>query len=157
MLVGNLLLALAWAALQAELTLANLVVGYILGYLILLMLVRGGVLPESSYIGKVRMAVGLTLFFLNEWIYSNFRLAKDVLAIRHSMRPGIIAVPLDARYDSEILMLTALINLTPGSVALDISPDRSTLYVHSMYVDTAESAKADIKNGYERRILQLLR
>src|SRR5690606_29553712 len=36
MLVANLLLAFAWAALQAELTLAHLFVGYVLGYLILL-------------------------------------------------------------------------------------------------------------------------
>jgi multicomponent Na+:H+ antiporter subunit E len=71
--------------------------------------------------------------------------------------PGIIAVPLDANRDAEILLLTALINLTPGSVALDISPDRKLLYVHSMYVDSADSARAEIKAGYERRVLLLLR
>jgi multicomponent Na+:H+ antiporter subunit E len=73
------------------------------------------------------------------------------------MRPGIIAVPLDATGDGEIVLLAALINLTPGSVALDISPDRKTLYVHSMYVDSTEAARAEIKDGYERRVLQLLR
>ena len=31
MLIGNLLLALAWAALQAELSLANLLTGYVRG------------------------------------------------------------------------------------------------------------------------------
>jgi multicomponent Na+:H+ antiporter subunit E len=157
MLVGNLLLALAWAALQAEFTLGNLLVGYVLGYLILLLLVRGGVLPESRYVGKVALALGLAAFFLKEWIFANIRLARDVLSTEYSIRPGIIAMPLDANRDSEILLLSALINLTPGSVALDVSPDRSTLYVHSMYVETADAARAEIKNGYERRILLLLR
>ena len=157
MVVGNLLLALAWAALQAEFTLANLLVGYGLGYLLLLLLVKGGVLGESRYVGRVGMLLGLSAFFLKEWIYANFRLARDVLVADHSIRPGIVAVPLDATRDGEILLLAALINLTPGSVALDVSPDRSTLYVHSMYVDTADAARAEIKDGYERRILLLLR
>jgi multicomponent Na+:H+ antiporter subunit E len=157
MLVGNLLLALAWTALQAEFTLANLIVGHVLGYLILLLLVRGGVLGESRYVGKVSMAVGLGVFFLRDLVLANLRLARDVVSPRHNIRPGIVAVPLDATSDSEILLLTALINLTPGSVALDVSPDRKILYVHSMYVDSADAARAEIKHGYERRVLQLLR
>ena len=157
MLVGNLLLALAWTALQAEVSLANLLVGYVLGYLILLLLVRGGVLGESRYVGKVSMAAGLAAFFLRELVLANLRLARDVVAVRQNVRPGIIAVPLDATSDSEILLLAALINLTPGSVALDVSPDRTLLYVHSMYVDSADAARAEIKHGYERRVLLLLR
>lgn len=157
MLVGNLLLALAWAALQAELSLANLLAGYVLGYLILLLLTRGGVLAESHYIGRVTMALGLAAFFLRELVFANLRLARDVISLRHNVRPGIIAVPLDASSDGEILLLTALINLTPGSVALDVSPDRKLLYVHSMYVDSADAARAEIKHGYERRVLLLLR
>lgn len=157
MLVGNLLLALAWAALQAEFSLANFLVGYGLGYLILFLLVRGGVLGESRYVGKVGMAVGLAAFFLRELVVANLRLARDVVSPRHRIRPGVIAVPLDATSDSEILLLAALVNLTPGSVALDVSPDRSRLYVHAMYVDSADAARAEIKYGYERRVLLLLR
>ena len=157
MLIGNLLLALAWAALQAELSLANLLTGYVLGYLILLLLTRGGVLAESRYVGKLTMALGLAAFFLRELVHANLRLARDVVSPRNRIRPGIVAVPLDAASDGEILLLTALINLTPGSVALDVSADRRLLYVHAMYVDSAEAARAEIKHGYERRVLHLLR
>lgn len=157
MLIGNLLLAFAWAALQAEFTLANVLVGYVLGYLILLMLVKGGVYEESRYIGKVSLALSLGGYFLWELVYANLRLARDVMTPSFSMRPGIIAVPLDARGDGEILLLAALINLTPGSVALDVSPDRKLLYVHVMYMHDPESARAEIKDGFERRVLKLLR
>jgi len=157
MLLGNLLLALAWAAVQAEFTLGNLVAGFVVGYLILALLVRGGVLGESRYVGKVGLALSLAAFFLRELVFANLRLARDVVSVRQNVRPGIIAVPLDAASDGEILLLTALINLTPGSVALDVSADRRVLYVHSMYVETAESARAEIKNGYERRVLLLMR
>ena len=58
--------------------------------------------------------------------------------------------------DSQILLLSMLINLTPGSVALDVSPDRRFMYVHVMYIDTPDAARDEIKHGFERRVLQLL-
>jgi len=127
------------------------------GYVILTLLVKGGVLAESRYIGKVRMTVGFIGFFLRELVVANLRLTRDVISLRSTIRPGIIAVPLDVTRDSEILLLATLINLTPGSVALDVSPDRKVMYVHSMYVKTPDAARAEIKDGYERRIVQLLR
>jgi multicomponent Na+:H+ antiporter subunit E len=75
---------------------------------------------------------------------------------RYHMKPGIIAVPLDATRDGEILLLSMLINTTPGSVALDVSPDRKTLYVHVMYMETPDAARAEIKQGFERRVLGVL-
>jgi multicomponent Na+:H+ antiporter subunit E len=131
-LLGNILLALAWAALQGEFSLATLVTGHVLGYLILLALVRGGVLGTSPYIGRVHRVVGLVTYFLWELLRANLRIALDVATPRYHMKPGIIAVPLDVTH-SEILLLSMLINTTPGSVALDVSPDRKLLYVHIMY------------------------
>jgi multicomponent Na+:H+ antiporter subunit E len=156
MLLGNVLLAVAWAALQGELSLANLLAGQVLGYLVLLLLVKGGVLGASPYIGKVHLAIGLAGFFLWELVVANMRLALDVATPRFQMTPGIGAVPLDVTRDSEILLLSMLINLTPGSVALDVSADRKVMYVHVMYMDSLDGARADIKNGFERRVRRLL-
>jgi multicomponent Na+:H+ antiporter subunit E len=156
MLLGNLLLALAWAALHGEFSLRTLVTGHVLGYLILLTLVRGRVLQPSAYIGRVHRVVGLAGYFFWELIKANLRLALDVATPRYHMKPGIVAVPLDATRDSEILLLSMLINTTPGSVALDVSPDRKTLYVHVMYMNSPDAAREEIKQGFERRVLGLL-
>ena len=156
MLLGNVLLAIAWAALQADFSLGSLITGYLLGYFILLALARGGVLRASPYIGRVHRVVGLAGFFLWALVRANLRLAADVATPRYHIKPGILAVPLDATRDSEILLLAMLINLTPGSVALDVSPDRKVMYVHVMYIGTPESARAEIKNGFERRVLEVL-
>ena len=156
MLLANLLLALVWAALQGEFSLATLLTGHVLGYLILLALVHGRVLPQSPYIGRVHRVFGLATYFLRELGRANLRLALDVATPRYHMTPGIIAVPLDARKDGEILLLSMLINTTPGSVALDVSPDRTILYVHVMYMTTPEAARAEIKSGFERRVLEVL-
>ena len=156
MLLGNMLLALAWAALQGDFSLSTLVVGHVVGYVILVALVRGGVLSPSPYIGRVHRVVGLLAYFLWELVRANLRLALDVATPRYHMKPGIIAVPLDATRDSEILLLSMLINTTPGSVALDVSPDRKLLYVHVMYITTPDAARNDIKTGFERRVLGVL-
>jgi multicomponent Na+:H+ antiporter subunit E len=156
-LLGNMLLALAWAALQGEFSLRTLVTGQVLGYLILVALVHGGVLSASPYIGRLHRVLGLALYFLWELVKANVRLAVDVATPRFTMKPGIIAVPLDATRDGEILFLSMLINTTPGSVALDVSPDGRTLYVHVMYMDTPDAARDEIKAGFERRVLGVLR
>jgi multicomponent Na+:H+ antiporter subunit E len=114
------------------------------------------VLRPSPYIGRVHRVVGLAAYFFWELVKANLRLALDVATPRFHMRPGIVAVPLDATQDSEILLLSMLINTTPGSVALDVSADRKTLYVHVMYMDTPEGAREEIKTGFERRVLAVL-
>jgi multicomponent Na+:H+ antiporter subunit E len=157
MILANILLALAWTALQGSVTLANLAAGWVLGYFILLMLVKAGVLGPSRYVGRVARFVRLVGFFLFELVVANLRVALDVARPRYRMSPGVIRLPLDAQSDAEILLLAALVNLTPGSVALDVSEDRRVMYVHVMYVSTAEAARAEIKQGFERRVIELLR
>lgn len=156
MLLGNMLLALAWAALQGDFSLWTLLTGHVLGYLILLALVHGGALETSPYIGRVHRVVGLVVFFFWELLRANLKLAFDVATPSYYIRPGIIALPLDATEDGQILLLSMLINTTPGSVALDVSPDRKTLYVHVMYMDTPDAAREEIKQGFERRVLGVL-
>ena len=155
-LLGNLLLALAWAAFQGEFSLATLVTGHAIGYLILLTLIRGGVLRPSPYVGRVHKVIALGAYFLRELVVANARLAIDVATPHYHIKPGIIAVPLDLTRDSEILLLSMLINTTPGSVALDVSPDRRTLYVHVMYMTSPDAAREEIKTGFERRVHRVL-
>jgi multicomponent Na+:H+ antiporter subunit E len=154
MLLGSVLLALAWAALQGKITLANLLVGYALGYGILVLLAKGGVMP-STFASRTVHAVGLAAFFVWELLLANVRVAIDVLRPRTTIRPAVVAIPLDVTSDGEILMLSMLINTTPGSVTIDLSDDRRTLYVHVMHMTTAEASRREIKDGFERRVKSL--
>ena len=73
--------------------------------------------------------------------------------------PGVLAIPLDARTDAEITLLANLITLTPGSVSLDLSEDKSLLFIHAMYIDDGdvEAYRRSVKENLERRVLELLR
>lgn len=151
MLLGSILLALAWAALQGEITPANLIVGYALGYVILALLAKGGVL-RASLASKAVYAIQLAAFFVHEIVLANVRVALDVMRPQTAITPAVIAIPLDVTSDHEILLLSMLINITPGSVTIDLSDDRRTLYVHVMHMKTAEQTRREIKEGFERRI-----
>jgi multicomponent Na+:H+ antiporter subunit E len=154
MLLGSVLLALAWTALQGDVTLANLLVGYALGSVILAFLARGGVMP-STLAARTMHAVRLAGFFVWELILANVRVAADVLRPHTAIRPAVIGIPLDVTTDGEILLLSMLINITPGSVTIDLSDDRRTLYVHVMHMDTPEASRREIKEGFERRVARM--
>lgn len=151
----NVLLALAWTALTGKSTPTNLLVGFLLGYVVL-WIARPADRP-SVYFGKVRKVIGFSLFFLWEIVKANLRVAHDVLTPRHRMTPGVIAIPLDATTDAEITFLANLITLTPGTLSLDVSEDRRVLYIHAMYVEDVDRFRQQIKEGLERRLLEVLR
>ena len=100
-------------------------------------------------------AVILAEFFARELLLANVRVALDVLRPEGRIKPAVVAIPLDITLDGEILLLSMLINITPGSVTVDLSPDRRTLYVHVMHMASAEQTRREIKDGFERRIKQV--
>ncbi len=150
MLLGSLLLALTWAALQGEINLANLATGYAISYAILALLGRGGVMP-ATLASRTAHAVSLAVFFGWALLVANFRVAADVLR-GHRIEPAVVGIPLDITSDGEILLLSMLINITPGSVTIDLSVDRKTLYVHVMHMKNADETRREIKGGFERRV-----
>ncbi len=72
------------------------------------------------------------------------------------MKPGVIAMPLEARTELEITMVANLISLTPGTLSLDVSDDRKVLYIHAMFLDDEEELRRNLKE-MEYRALELFR
>ena len=97
------------------------------------------------------------MFFIKALFVSNLRVLWDVVTPQHISRPGIIGVPLDASTDFEIMLVANLISLTPGTLSVDLSEDRKTLYVHVMFLDDIDGAREELKYGLERRVLEVLR
>ena len=103
----------------------------------------------------VLRAVAFLAFYLWGLLISSLRVAHDVLTPTFHMRPRIIDIPLDVKSDGEITLLANLVSLSPGSLTLDVLPDRRSLRVHVMYADDAGAAEHHIKHGIERRIMAL--
>lgn len=150
----NLLLSLAWVALTGQYQAGNFFVGLLLGFVAIRITLRGK--SSQAYSARLKAIAGFVLFFIKELIVANLKVAFDVLTPRHHMRPGIVAIPLDLKTDLEITVLTTLITLTPGTLCLHVTDDRRTLYLHAMYIDDPEQITRDIKDGFERRVREVL-
>lgn len=73
------------------------------------------------------------------------------------MKPGVIAMPLSAKTDFQIFLVANLISMTPGTLSLDVSSDKKTLYIHSMYVEDVEKIRKELKQGIESRVLKIFK
>jgi multicomponent Na+:H+ antiporter subunit E len=156
MFTWHVLLTLAWAAVNGEFSVVNLLVGFALSYVVIAVLERAEI-TGPGYTTRVPVVIRFAGFFLWELFMANISVAQEVLRPRVSIRPGVVAVPLTVTTDLEITLLSCLITLTPGTLALDVSDDRSTLYVHALDVVDPEAFRRSIVDGFERRVLELLR
>ncbi|HET8885048.1 MAG TPA: Na+/H+ antiporter subunit E [Salinimicrobium sp.] len=153
--LGNILLTLVWVALTGDLSLGNFVFGFVLCFFILWIITRGR--SGAKYFRVLPKVISFFFFFLYELVKANIQVAIEVITPRFQMVPGIVEYPLSAESDMEITLLANLISLTPGTLSLDVSTDKKSLFIHTMYVQDKEVFIADIKNGFEKRLLEILR
>lgn len=146
----NLLLAVGWCALFGTFDLGHLLQGFLLAFAVLSL--SSPLYGRTAYFRRVLLMARLGAYFLYELAASSVQVAWDVLTPTPRSRPAIIAVPLDLEDPAQITVLANLISLTPGSLSLDVSPDRKTLYVHQMFVDDPDEARRRIKTGFERLV-----
>jgi multicomponent Na+:H+ antiporter subunit E len=149
----NILLAVAWGAMTGSFDVLNLTFGFVLAAFCLA-LIREQI-GTDGYFGRGYRVIGLIWLFLKELVKSAVKVAITVLTPRLDLKPGIIAFPLTVQRDIEITLLANLITLTPGTLSIDVSDDRKTLYVHCIDVPDVDAAIADIRDGFERRIREV--
>ena len=155
MILEVVLLALAWMALTGDWSLPALVFSSPSGGCSCASSAPSG--ERASAASRARPPAGFLLFFLKELVVANLKVAAAVIAPAGRLRPAIVAMPLALDRDAEIALLANLITLTPGTLSLDVSPDRRTLYVHAMADTSPDELRREIRDGFERRILEVFR
>lgn len=154
LLFVNIALALLWSALTGQFTLENLTTGFLLGYIVLFLLRR--VFPHGQYFSKTGQIVRFIAFFLWELLIANLRLARDVLRPGPlKMQPRVIGIPLEHHDNVPLLLLAVIVSLTPGTLLLDISDNRKTMFLHVIHAPDEEQIEREIKQGFERQVLRL--
>lgn len=151
----NLLLAFTWVALTGVLSYSNFLFGFAVGFLLLWLMNRNE--SDHRYFTRVPKIIGFFLYFLYEMIRANIQVAYDVITPKFFMKPGIVKYPMNAKSDFEINLLSTVISLTPGTLILDVSEDRKVLYIHVMYLRDKDQFIQQIKDGFERRLLEIIR
>lgn len=149
----NLLVALLWAALQESFTTANVVIGFVLAFVVFSVLYRGYGLTVLGIFGYI-------VFLVWSIIVASVQVAGYVLSPKLKLQQGIVAIPLDAQSDLEIAILASSITLTPGTISVNVARQTDgarVLYVHSLVMGDPDDLRKTIKQDFERRILRVTR
>lgn len=151
----NVLLAGGWMLLNGGYSSSDFVIGFIVGFLALSL--TQPVKDKPGYGKKFFACIKLTLVFLYHLITSSLHVVWDVVTPRHLSDPIIVKVPLDVKTEFEIMLLANIVSLTPGSLTLDVTEDKKFLIVHAMFGSDEAQFIHDIKQTFERRILEVTR
>uniref|UniRef100_UPI00405627A0 Na+/H+ antiporter subunit E n=1 Tax=Candidatus Electrothrix sp. TaxID=2170559 RepID=UPI00405627A0 len=104
---------------------------------------------------RVYRLVLFIFYYLKELTLSCLYVAYDILTPMDLMKPGIVEVPVDLKNEIAILAYTNLITMTPGSLTMDMSPDKKKIYVHAMYLHDKEDFIRKMKGELEKKISEI--
>ena len=149
-IAANLLIAIAWMALTGAWSAGGFGLGLLIGAVLLTLLPSAG--GGLRYGIRLLRVFRLVLVFGREFSLSVFRVFVLVLRPRMSFAPRFFEFPLSVTSDLEIALLANLITLTPGTLTVDVTDDRSTLLVHAIDCTDPDAARREIADGFERLI-----
>jgi multicomponent K+:H+ antiporter subunit E len=147
------LLFVVWLLLTHRFTTGNILLAAALAWLIPL-----GVGRIRTATVPIRKPLKMASFFgllLGDIFVSNIVVAKQVLGAPERLQPGFVAIPLELRDALPITILASTISLTPGTVSIEITNDRKTLYVHALHVESEAKLVGRIKNRYEKPLKEI--
>ena len=154
-LVINLALTGLWVLITGDASFVNAGAGFVISFFLLLWL-----WPRAAgrqYFRKVPQTLSFVLYFLWQLTKSSLQVAREVVALHPRRRPVILSVPLTATTDAEVTLLMNLITLTPGTVVIDHDSTRQQMLIHAMFAEDPDQVRCQIQEGFEKRVLELMR
>lgn len=151
----NLVIACLWMSFHNSWTISTLIIGYVMGLILMFALRR--FINQEFYFRRVIAIFKLMLLFLKELVLSSVFVLKEIVRPNSKIKPGIIAVPTHLKTDWELTVFSLLISLTPGTLTMEISEERDILFVHTMDIVDTEAVIKQIKNTFEKAIMEVTR
>lgn len=151
--VINLLLSLFWLLVTGSYTVNNFLLGFILG-LLLVYLLRS-VLPGRFYIITLYKVIKLIWVFLIELIKANIDVIRIVLQPSLKNEPAFFTYNTDLKTDWQVVLLSNLITLTPGTIVVGLSDDRTKIYIHAIDFGEKEEEIKGIKSSLEKVVREV--
>lgn len=160
----NIVLAFLWCLLQEKFDIPEWLLGALYGYAILYIFRvvlddkqhERRNLKHRDYFELSAKTARYLAIFCKELIKANIDVVKIVLSPRLNITPGIIEYKLDVKTDAGITLLANSITLTPGTLTVDISEDRRTLYIHALHINDARELEQSIRDSLERYSKEIL-
>ncbi|TDM48179.1 Na+/H+ antiporter subunit E [Macrococcoides goetzii] len=146
-------LVILWCILTGSVSFGNMLLGYLFG--IIGIYIMRPFLPGGFYLIPFLKVLRLIVIFIIELFKANISVLKIVIAPKIDIQPAFFMYPTDLRKDWEISLLSLLITLTPGTVVVAVSDDKSKLYIHAIDFSDLDSEIDGIKHSFEDAIKEI--
>ncbi|MFB4211908.1 Na+/H+ antiporter subunit E [Shouchella sp. JSM 1781072] len=154
-LLINVVLAIVWMLFQNSFTIVDFVVGYTIGFFVVLVLIRFK--GYEFYFARVWSLIKLMLIFMKELAIANVSVMKTALSPKMDVAPGIVAVPTRLETETEKTMFAVMMTLTPGTLSIEFSLDSNVIFVHALDARNRDEIIHSVQNTFERGILEVTR
>ncbi len=104
-----------------------------------------------------RLGKGIFFFFFyaKEVVVANFQIAAQILG-RRSRNPAFLTISVEELNDRQLLLVTNLITMTPGTLTVDLSPDNRVVLIHLLVPgDSSEKDRMRFESKYVRPIREI--
>lgn len=138
-------LALVWAALWGTWSVADLVVGAVLGALLARIAVPAGGATRDRLRLRPLATLRLVGHLARILVEANLVVSREVLTPGPwRLNEGVVAVPIHEPSPLVLNVLTNAVSLIPGTLILEVSRAPTVLYVHVLHLHTVEEVRLDI-------------
>ncbi|MGC5771765.1 Na+/H+ antiporter subunit E [Paenibacillus pabuli] len=154
-IVLNLIIAFVWMFLNNAWNGVGFLTGYLLGLLLI-----GGMrrfFPQRFYIVRVWAIIKLIALLFRELVRASIEVIRQIVKPKLDIQPGIFSYQTQLSSDWEVTLLCLMISLTPGSLPLEISGNQRKLYIHALDIKDEQKMSDDIKNTFEKAIMEVTR
>lgn len=150
----SLAVFITWLLLVNSLALNSMVFAAILA--VVMPLFTRAYWPDIPRVRHPLRIVGFVLLVMYDIVRANIEVALIVLfKPARNLRPAWVRIPLDLRTPEAITLLAGTITMTPGTVSSDLSADGRSILVHALHAPDPDAVRDEIKQRYERRLMEI--
>lgn len=150
----SMALFVLWLLLNHSISKGHIVLGVLLGLLI--PQVTRGLRPLPVRVRHPLTILRLFITVVADTSVSNFQVVRFLLFPRLRRHPAaFVHIPLELKDPNALAVLAMITCITPGTAWAEISRDRSSLLMHVLEVDDPQSVIEQVKNKYERPLMEI--
>lgn len=151
--VLSIFLVIVWLLLVAEVSVAQVLLALFLAWAIPMSCKSflSGMPPLRNPFAAIRLLFLVTY----DIVLANIAVARLILGPTGRLKPLFVEVPLELTQPMSISLLASIITMTPGTVSADLSEGNTFLLVHALDCDDPEMLVVEIKQRYEKPLLEI--
>jgi len=99
-------------------------------------------------IKRAGLFIYLLFIYSRDLLHSNIKLAIQILSIRPAMGPNMIKLNVKFNNERELLFLTHLVTITPGTLSVDYLEKENNLLIHILFPEEEKGFVEKMNSHY---------